>query len=76
LGEKQRPRAVAGSGCKAASDRRVADIVQCGPSADKALPINTFSGLPKAWSCKLLISLNLQLAALDDVRNWLIREAA
>ena len=42
---------------------RVADIVQCGPNNCKVLRIGQIELL--SW-----------LAALDDFRNWLIREAA
>ena len=41
----------------------VADIVQCGPNNCKVLRIEQIELL--SW-----------LAALDDFRNWLIREAA
>ena len=56
----------------------VADIVQCGPDERKALWINRLTDRPGQSICKLLILLALRrwLAALDDFRNWLIREAA
>jgi len=43
----------------------------------KALRIDSFDGWRTTPKCKLLILLAYSwLAALDDVRNWLIREAA
>jgi hypothetical protein len=59
-------------------DQLVADIVQCGHGDCKALRIDSLDGGPTAPQRKLLILLGLQgwLAALDDFRNWLIREAA
>jgi len=42
----------------------------------KALRIDSFDGWRTTPKCKLLILLAYSwLAALDDVRNWLIREA-
>jgi hypothetical protein len=55
-----------------------ADIVQCGKGDRKALRKNGLANEPTIQARKLLISLTLRswLAALDDFRNWLIREAA
>jgi hypothetical protein len=58
---------------------RVADIVQCGPGVHNIRRINGLGAVVgQTRRCKLLILLMLQgwLAALDDFRNWLIREAA
>jgi hypothetical protein len=48
------------------------------PGARKALSINALTNLVESDSSKLLILWILRgwLAALDDFRNWLIREAA
>ena len=56
----------------------VADIVQCGQGHRKALSKNGLANEPTMATHKLLILLALRwwLAALDDFRNWLIREAA
>jgi hypothetical protein len=56
----------------------VADIVQSGPYARNILRINDLGEQDKASPCKSLILLDLfgWLAALDDVRNWVIQEAA
>jgi hypothetical protein len=56
----------------------VADIVQCGPGHRKGLTAKRLGDRRKLCPHKLLILLILQgwLAALDDFRNWLIREAA
>jgi hypothetical protein len=54
------------------------DIVQCGYDEPKALRCNDLLVQPMAPPRKLLILMMLRgwLAALDDFRNWLIREAA
>ena len=56
----------------------VADIVQCGLSGRNVLRRNYLGPHARASHRKLLILLVLLvwLAALDDFRNWLIREAA
>ena len=56
----------------------VADIVQVRPRARKALSINALIDRVELDPSKLLILWILRswLAALDDFRNWLIREAA
>jgi hypothetical protein len=56
----------------------VADIVQCGLLSYKALKRKRLGHRRFTDPRKLLILLILQswLAALDDFRNWLIREAA
>jgi hypothetical protein len=53
-------------------------IVQCGPSWCKTLRINNLDDSSDSDHCKLLTLMALcgWLAALDDFRNWLIREAA
>ena len=63
-------------GDDAPHDQPAADIVQCGHGDCKALRIDSFDGWRTTPKCKLLILLAYSwLAALDDVRNWLIREA-
>ena len=64
-------------GDDAPHDQLVADIVQCGHGDCKALRIDSLDGWRTTPKCKLLILLGLQgwLAALDDFRNLLIREA-
>ena len=56
----------------------VADIVQCGLRGRNVLRRNYLVRHASVSNRKLLISLVLLvwLAALDDFRNWLIREAA
>jgi hypothetical protein len=56
----------------------VAVIVQRGPISRKILRRGQLGGHTDACHSKLLILLALlaRLAALDDFRNWLIREAA
>jgi len=58
--------------------KRVADIVQSGPYASNTLRVNNLDCPSKTNRCKCLILGDLfgWLAALDDFRNWLIREAA
>lgn len=55
-----------------------AEIVQSGLYVHNTLQINSLCGHGETSPCKHLILLALQawLAALDDCRNWLIREAA
>ena len=56
----------------------VADIVQCGLSGRNILRRNCL-GCHASMSRRnllILLALLVWLAALDDVRNWLIREAA
>ena len=56
----------------------VAEIVQCGLRSHKVLNCNQIDRPMKVDPRNLLILLVLLawLAALDDFRNWLIREAA
>jgi hypothetical protein len=56
----------------------VAEIVQCGLRSHNVLNCKQIDHLTKADPHNLLILLVLLawLAALDDFRNWLIREAA
>jgi hypothetical protein len=56
----------------------VADIVQSRPYAHNTLRVNDFGGQDETHPCKSMILLALfgWLGALDDFRNWLIREAA
>jgi hypothetical protein len=56
----------------------VADIVRCGLGDCKALRIDSLDGWRTTAKRKSLTLLGLQgwLAALDDFRNWLVREAA
>ena len=56
----------------------VADVVQSGHYARNTLRINDLGGQGKTHPCKWLIFFDLLdwLAALDDFRPWLIREAA
>jgi len=56
----------------------VADIVQCGQGDRKALRRNGLANDPTTPTRKPLILFDLWrwLAALDDFRNWLIRDAA
>jgi hypothetical protein len=56
----------------------VADIVQCGLVTRNPLLLRGLKDAMEAVACKQLISWTLGswLAALDDFRNWLIREAA
>ena len=62
----------------ASSATSVANIVQRGRRCRKVLQVNGLDDQPRGESRNLLISCGLQalLAALDDFRNWLIREAA
>jgi hypothetical protein len=56
---------------------RVADIVQCGPFVATVEGTGlTRRDFKKACKCLILLALLAWLAALDDVRNWLICEAA
>jgi hypothetical protein len=56
----------------------VAGIVQCGLVIRNPLLLRGLNDAMEVAACKQLISCNLWvwLAALDDFRNWLIREAA
>jgi hypothetical protein len=58
--------------------RAVAEIVQHGPRRRNVLRTHHLDAYSEQRLHKLLILLALQawLAALDDFRNWLIREAA
>ena len=59
-------------------DQLVADIIQCGHAEGKALRIDSLDDRPTTPKRNLLILFGLEgwLGALDDFRNWLIREAA
>jgi hypothetical protein len=61
-----------------AVERRGSEVVQYGLTATKTLSNNHLGTGVLRGFCKMLIRLVLRawLAALDDFRNWLIREAA
>jgi hypothetical protein len=60
------------------SSQPVADIVQCGPGRPQGTWKQRLRETTTINRCNSLIALVLRgwLAALDDFRNWLIREAA